>query len=149
LKAHVTFDVTFVVWKIYCCTVVQLLGCDKLYVRLNFLSRFLDKAAIVPPATSDKKGHWRLCTVSQVEEVKKLLCLCPVWASMVVFFMATAQMSSTLIEQGTAMDNRVGPFTVPPASMASFDVLVLIPVYDVVLVPPVVELDQTQSGCTT
>jgi peptide/histidine transporter 3/4 len=98
----------------------------------------LDKAAIVPPPTSGKKGQWRLCTVSQVEEVKKLLRLCPVWASLVVFFMATAQMSSTLIEQGTAMDNRVGPFAVPPASMASFDVLamlVLIPVYDAVLVP--------------
>jgi peptide/histidine transporter 3/4 len=76
--------------------------------------------------------------VSQVEEVKKLLRLCPVWASLVVFFMATSQMSSTLIEQGMAMDNRVGPFAVPPASMASFDVLatlVLIPVYDAVLVP--------------
>ena len=36
------------------------------------------------------------------------------------------------------MDNRVGSFAVPPASMATFDVLatlVLIPVYDAALVP--------------
>uniref|UniRef100_A0A453A7N7 Peptide transporter PTR2 n=1 Tax=Aegilops tauschii subsp. strangulata TaxID=200361 RepID=A0A453A7N7_AEGTS len=104
--------------------------------------RFLDKAAIVSPSTQEKKGTatspWRLCALSHVEEVKMLLRLCPAWASLVVFFMITAQMSSTVIEQGMAMDNRVGSFTVPPASLASFNVvttLVLIPIYDVVLVP--------------
>ncbi|XBI50992.1 hypothetical protein VPH35_033585 [Triticum aestivum] len=104
--------------------------------------RFLDKAAIVSPSTQEKKGTatspWRLCALSHVEEVKMLLRLCPAWASLVVFFMITAQMSSTVIEQGMAMDNRVWSFTVPPASLASFNVvttLVLIPIYDVVLVP--------------
>uniref|UniRef100_A0A8I6WFN1 Uncharacterized protein n=3 Tax=Hordeum vulgare TaxID=4513 RepID=A0A8I6WFN1_HORVV len=104
--------------------------------------RFLDKAAIVPPLTLEKKdvhvSPWRLCPLSHVEEVKMLFRLCPAWVSIVVFFMITAQMSSTLIEQGMAMDNRVGPFTVPPASVAGFEVvttLVLIPVYDAALVP--------------
>ncbi|XP_048554025.1 protein NRT1/ PTR FAMILY 8.5-like [Triticum urartu] len=104
--------------------------------------RFLDKAAIVSPSTQEKKGvatsPWRLCTLSHVEEVKMLLRLCPAWASLLVFFMITAQMSSTVIEQGMAMDNCVGSFAVPPASLASFNVvttLVLIPIYDVVLVP--------------
>ncbi|KAG2550036.1 protein NRT1/ PTR FAMILY 8.3-like isoform X2 [Panicum virgatum] len=101
--------------------------------------RFFDKAAIVVPSTGEKgtaaaTSPWRLCTASQVEELKML----PVWASMVLVFAATAQMSSTLIEQGAAMDNRVGPFAVPPASLATFDVIsvmVCIPVYDAVLVP--------------
>ncbi|CAM0950683.1 unnamed protein product [Alopecurus aequalis] len=107
-------------------------------LKIHHPTRFLDKAAIVPPPTSDKKGQWRLCTVSQVEEVKKLLRLCPVWASLVVFFMATSQTRRWHGEWRMAMDNRVGPFTVPPASMVGFDVfatLVLIPVYDAVLVP--------------
>uniref|UniRef100_A0A0E0EX48 Major facilitator superfamily (MFS) profile domain-containing protein n=1 Tax=Oryza meridionalis TaxID=40149 RepID=A0A0E0EX48_9ORYZ len=103
--------------------------------------RFLDKAAILsdkncPPAAPS--SPWRLCTVSQVEELKMLLRTFPVWASLVGFFMVTAQMTSTLIEQGVAMDGRVGWFTVPPASLATFDVvavLVLIPVYDAALVP--------------
>jgi peptide/histidine transporter 3/4 len=76
--------------------------------------------------------------VSQVEELKMLLRMFPVWASMVLFFAVTAQMSSTLIEQGAAMDTRVGSFTVPPASLATFDVvavMVCIPLYDAVLVP--------------
>ncbi|KAM3192392.1 hypothetical protein ACQJBY_069551 [Aegilops geniculata] len=99
--------------------------------------RFFDKAAIVMPST-EKKGPWRLCTVSQVEELKMLLRMCPVWASTLVFFAVTAQMSSTMIELGMAMDNRVGTFVVPPASLSTFDivsVLVWVPIYDAVLVP--------------
>ncbi|XP_022678548.1 protein NRT1/ PTR FAMILY 8.3 isoform X1 [Setaria italica] len=107
------------------------------------ISRFFDKAAIVAPSTGEKctaarTSPWRLCTPSQVEELKMLLRMLPVWASMVLFFAATAQMSSTLIEQGGVMDNRVGPFTVPPAALATFDVLsvmICIPIYDAVLVP--------------
>ncbi|CAN6324363.1 unnamed protein product [Urochloa humidicola] len=102
--------------------------------------RFFDKAAIVAPSSGDKgtMSPWRLCTVSQVEELKMLLRMFPVWASMVLFFAVTAQMSSTFIEQGSAMDNLVGPFTVPPASLATFDiisVMVFIPIYDAALVP--------------
>lgn len=99
--------------------------------------RFFDKAAIVLPS-SEKKGPWRLCTVSQVEELKMLLRMSPVWASTLVFFAVTAQMSSTMIELGMAMDNRVGTFVVPPASLSTFDivsVLVWVPIYDAVLVP--------------
>uniref|UniRef100_A0A0E0B747 Uncharacterized protein n=2 Tax=Oryza glumipatula TaxID=40148 RepID=A0A0E0B747_9ORYZ len=103
--------------------------------------RFLDKAAI--PSDSDdnspaQPNPWRLCTVSQVEELKMLLRVFPMWASLLVFFVVTAQMSSTLIEQSAAMDGRVGPFTVPPASLATFNVvavLIWVPVYDAVLVP--------------
>ncbi|CAL4915939.1 unnamed protein product [Urochloa decumbens] len=105
--------------------------------------RFFDKAAIVTTSTDEKgvavsESPWKLCTVSQVEELKMLLRMFPVWASMVLFFTATAQMSSTFIEQGAAMDNRVGSFTVPPASLATFDVIsvmICIPIYDAVLVP--------------
>ncbi|OQU92019.1 hypothetical protein SORBI_3001G275800 [Sorghum bicolor] len=105
--------------------------------------RFFDKAAIILPWTGEKgtaapSSPWRLCTVSQVEELKMLLRMLPVWATMVLFFAVTSQMSSTFIEQGAAMDDRVGPFTFPPASLATFEVIsvmVCIPVYDAVLVP--------------
>ncbi|CAN6305662.1 unnamed protein product [Urochloa humidicola] len=105
--------------------------------------RFFDKAAIVARSIDEKgaavsESPWILCPVSQVEELKMLLRMFPIWASMVLFFTATAQMSSTFIEQGAAMDNRVGRFTIPPASLATFDVIsvmICIPVYDAVLVP--------------
>ncbi|KAF0929681.1 hypothetical protein E2562_023029 [Oryza meyeriana var. granulata] len=108
--------------------------------------RFFDKAAIVVAPSNGEKGTmaaapvspWRQCTVTQVEELKMLLRMCPVWASMAIFFAVSSQMSSTLVEQGMAMDNRVGPFAVPPASLSTFHsvgVLILIPVYDAAVVP--------------
>jgi peptide/histidine transporter 3/4 len=112
--------------------------------------RFFDKAAIVLPS-SEKKGPWRLCTVSQVEELKMLLRMAPVWASLLIFFAVTAQMSSTLVEQGVVMDNRVGAFTMPPAAMSTFDiatVLVCVPVYDAVLVPLARRVTGEERGLT-
>lgn len=102
--------------------------------------RFFDKAAIITgeKGAAAPTSPWRLCTVSQVEELKMLLRLLPVWASMVLFFAVSAQTVTTFIEQARVMDNRIGPFIIPPASIATFDVIsvmVCVPVYDAVLVP--------------
>ncbi|KAG0549958.1 hypothetical protein BDA96_01G298600 [Sorghum bicolor] len=104
--------------------------------------RFFDKAAIVS-APSDNEStvplcSWRLCTVTQVEELKMLLRMSPIWASFVIVYMVDAQMPSTLVEQGMFMDNRVGSFTIPPASMSVVGViscLVWVPIYEMALVP--------------
>ncbi|CAM0875447.1 unnamed protein product [Alopecurus aequalis] len=105
--------------------------------------RFLDKAAIVLPSLDKKctmlpKCSWSLCTVTQVEELKTLLRMFPVWASFVIFYAVAGQMSSTLIEQGMVMDNRVGPFAIPPASLSIVGVLsslIWVYIYETVLVP--------------
>jgi peptide/histidine transporter 3/4 len=89
--------------------------------------------------------------VSQVEELKMLLRMAPIWASLLVFFAVTGQMSSTLVEQGVVMDNRVGAFTVPPAAMSTFNiatVLVCLPVYDAVLVPLTRRVTGEERGLT-
>lgn len=105
--------------------------------------RFLDKAAIVLPPSAKTlmvppMCPWRLCTVTQVEELKILLRMFPVWASFVIFYAVAGQTTSTFIEQGMVMDNRVGPFAIPPASLSIisvFSVLIWVPVYETVLVP--------------
>ncbi|XP_037462531.1 protein NRT1/ PTR FAMILY 8.3-like [Triticum dicoccoides] len=105
--------------------------------------RFLDKAAMMLPHSDKTRvapptSSWRLCTVTQVEELKILLRMFPVWASFVIFHAVTGQLSSTFIEQGMVMDNRVGGFAIPPASLSIFgvfSVLVWVPVYETVLVP--------------
>lgn len=106
--------------------------------------RFFDKAAVVPPPSSSSKGvpapvsPWRLCTVTQVEELKMLLRMSPIWLSLVLFFSVSSQMTTTLLEQGMAMDNHVGGFVIPPASLSTFHVIAVltcIPAYDAVLVP--------------
>ncbi|PIA32686.1 hypothetical protein AQUCO_04400110v1 [Aquilegia coerulea] len=90
--------------------------------------KFLDRAAYV---TSDdfgqeNKNHpspWRLCTVTQVEEVKCILRLLPIWLCTILYSVVFTQMASLFVEQGAAMNTTVGHFRVPPAGMSAFDIL--------------------------
>ncbi|RCV45739.1 hypothetical protein SEVIR_9G480900v4 [Setaria viridis] len=112
--------------------------------------RFLDKAAVISstedPSDSDP---WRLCTVTQVEELKVIIGMLPIWATGIVFFAVLAQFSSTFLEQGRTMNKHLGAFAIPPASLASFDavsVLIWVPVYDRVLVPVARRLTANARG---
>lgn len=81
---------------------------------------------------------WRLCTVTQVEELKILVRMLPIWATGIVFSSVYAQMSSMFVEQGMVMDTKLGSFTIPPASLSAFDtisVIILVPIYDRFIVP--------------
>jgi hypothetical protein len=90
---------------------------------------FLDKAAVVAESdleevTNDAaaagSSSWRLCTVTQVEELKILLRLLPIWATSIVLSAAYAQLNTTFVQQGGVMDMRVMSLTVPAASMVSW-----------------------------
>ncbi|KAJ4974738.1 hypothetical protein NE237_007912 [Protea cynaroides] len=103
--------------------------------------KFLDKAASVSDVDV-KQGNfsnpWRLCTVTQVEELKILMRMIPIWSTGIVFFSVYAQMSTLFVEQGMVMDTSIGSFTIPPASLLTFDiisVIVWVPMYDRFLVP--------------
>ncbi|XP_042413466.1 protein NRT1/ PTR FAMILY 8.3-like isoform X1 [Zingiber officinale] len=103
--------------------------------------RFLDKAATVTEAdtnTGSFSNPWRLCTVTQVEELKILVRMFPIWATIIVFAAVYAQTSTMFVEQGMTMDTKIGSFTIPPASLSTFDVtsvIIWVPVYDSILVP--------------
>ncbi|KAG9452440.1 hypothetical protein H6P81_005344 [Aristolochia fimbriata] len=93
--------------------------------------KFLDRAAIVAnegevildPSNNQIRNPWRLCTVTQVEEVKCVLRLLPIWVCIVFYSTVFMLMLSLFLEQGASMDNRVGSFRMPPASMTVFDIL--------------------------
>lgn len=88
--------------------------------------------------TGNYSNPWRLCTVTQVEELKILIRMFPIWATGIVFSAVYAQMSTMFVEQGMTMDTTVGSFTIPPASLSTFDVLsviIWVPLYDSILVP--------------
>ncbi|KAF9597109.1 hypothetical protein IFM89_015938 [Coptis chinensis] len=114
--------------------------------------RFLDKAAVVSDLeikSGDFSNSWRLCTVTQVEELKILIRIIPIWATTIVFFAVYAQMSTMFVEQGLVMDTTIGSFTIPAASLSSFDVIsviVWVPIYDRVLVPVVRKLTGEERG---
>ncbi|RLN04722.1 protein NRT1/ PTR FAMILY 8.1-like isoform X1 [Panicum miliaceum] len=100
--------------------------------------RFLDKAAVETAADKARPSPWRLCTVTQVEELKCVLRLLPVWASGIIFAAAYTQMTTTFILQGDTMDPYVGGFRVPAAVLSVFDtlsVMLWVPLYDRVIVP--------------
>uniref|UniRef100_A0A0D9UWM0 Major facilitator superfamily (MFS) profile domain-containing protein n=1 Tax=Leersia perrieri TaxID=77586 RepID=A0A0D9UWM0_9ORYZ len=100
----------------------------------------LDKAAVVTPEDeSERKSPWRLCTVTQVEELKSVVRLLPIWASGIVFATVYSQMSTMFVLQGNTLDASMGPhFSIPAASLSIFDtlsVIVWVPVYDRLIVP--------------
>ncbi|KAK3157492.1 hypothetical protein QOZ80_2AG0123260 [Eleusine coracana subsp. coracana] len=116
---------------------------------------FLDKAAVVSSGkavTEEAASPWNLCTVTQVEEVKMLLRLCSVWPTVIFFFAVTTQMSTTFLEQGKAMDNRIiGTLSVPPAIVSSIEVvsvLLCIPAYEAVLLPLACRITGKERGIT-
>ncbi|XP_071735747.1 protein NRT1/ PTR FAMILY 8.3-like [Rutidosis leptorrhynchoides] len=102
---------------------------------------YLDKAAVVSPTEIENgtfSDSWKLCTVTQVEELKILIRMFPIWATGIVFSAVYAQMSTMFVEQGMAMDTTIGSFTIPAATLATFDVISVIfwvPVYDRLIVP--------------
>lgn len=88
----------------------------------------MDRAAYI---TANELSHvdkevrnpWQLCTVTQVEEVKCILRLLPIWLCTILYSVVFTQMASLFVEQGAAMRTTVASFHIPPASMSSFDIL--------------------------
>lgn len=90
--------------------------------------KFLDRAAFITSRDSESEKQrannpWRLCPISQVEEVKCILRLLPIWLCTIIYSVVFTQMASLFVEQGTAMKTTISNFKIPPASMSSFDIL--------------------------
>jgi peptide/histidine transporter 3/4 len=60
-------------------------------------------------------------TVTQVEEVKFILRILPIWIASIIFSAIYTQMLTLFIEQGATMDTRIGNVHIPPASISLFD----------------------------
>ncbi|GMH24452.1 hypothetical protein Nepgr_026295 [Nepenthes gracilis] len=101
--------------------------------------RFLDKACIKGEGVNKEEGPWRLCTVTQVEQVKILISLLPIFACTIVFNTILAQLQTFSVQQGAQMNTRLTKsFSIPPASLQSIPyilLLILVPLYDKLFVP--------------
>ncbi|CAL1392073.1 unnamed protein product [Linum trigynum] len=119
----------------------------------------LDKAAIVTgrdefnPEGSPKQP-WRLCSVQQVEEVKCVVRIIPVWSTAIVFHIAIMQQQTYGVFQALQSDRRLstsGTFRVPAATYIIFTMLALtlwIPVYDRIIVPYLEKITGKEGGIT-
>ncbi|XP_008794846.2 protein NRT1/ PTR FAMILY 6.3-like [Phoenix dactylifera] len=100
--------------------------------------RFLDHAAIIVSSTTEE-SKWQLSTLTDVEEVKIVIRMLPIWATTIIFWTVYAQMSTFSVAQATTMDRRIGPsFQIPPGSLTAFfvgSILLTIAFYDRIIVP--------------
>ncbi|XP_023539304.1 protein NRT1/ PTR FAMILY 8.1-like [Cucurbita pepo subsp. pepo] len=116
--------------------------------------KFLDKACVLRESDGMKgQGNaWILCTVTQVEELKSIIRLLPVWACGIVFSAVYSQMSTMFVLQGNIMDQHIGAsFKIPSASLSIFDTLSVLfwaPVYDRLIVPMAKKFTNNERGFT-
>ncbi|CAL4996804.1 unnamed protein product [Urochloa decumbens] len=113
--------------------------------------RFLDHAAInEDPASEPSK--WRLATLTDVEEVKTVVRMLPIWATTIMFWTVYAQMTTFSVSQATTMDRHIGPsFQIPAGSLTVFfvgSILLTVPIYDRLVVPVSRRLTGNPHGLT-
>ncbi|KAI4303889.1 hypothetical protein MLD38_039473 [Melastoma candidum] len=90
------------------------------------------------------------CTTFQVESVKGVLGILPIFMSTVMLNCCLAQLSTFSVQQAATMNTRLG-FTVPPASLPVFPVLfimILAPTYNHVVLPFARRKTGTEMGIT-
>lgn len=85
------------------------------------------------------RNRWKLSTVTEVEEMKAVLRLVPVWASSIFFNTIYSQAGTLLVEEGAIMNTSIaGGLTMEPATMNLFNILVVVlvaPLYNATVVP--------------
>ncbi|KAH7280524.1 hypothetical protein KP509_36G001000 [Ceratopteris richardii] len=113
----------------------------------------LDKAAVITEEEKICASKWSLCPVTQVEEVKMLIRMLPIWASTAFVWTALTQMETFAVLEAATLDGHIGKhFKFPPASLSVFElvnVLLILPVYDRFLVPFMRKVTGHEQGIRT
>ncbi|CAD5335654.1 unnamed protein product [Arabidopsis thaliana] len=119
---------------------------------------FLDKAAILTPEDKlqpDGKpaDPWKLCTMQQVEEVKCIVRVLPIWFASSIYYLTITQQMTYPVFQALQSDRRLGSggFVIPAATYVVFlmtGMTVFIVVYDRVLVPTMRRITGLDTGIT-
>ncbi|KAF3448369.1 hypothetical protein FNV43_RR09082 [Rhamnella rubrinervis] len=119
--------------------------------------RFLDKAAIKDSDTATITrttliNKWSLSTLTDVEEVKIVFRMLPIWATTIIFWTIYAQMTTFSVSQATTMDRHIGNnFQIPAASLTVFfvgSILLTVPIYDRIVIPAARKLLKNPQGLT-
>lgn len=122
----------------------------------KFVSRFLDKAAIrtaedqINPNGS-QSNPWQLCSMQQIEEVKCILRVLPIWAASILYQVGEKQ--QYIVFQAMQSDRRLAStnFQIPPATYSVFTMLTLtiwLPIYDRIIVPSLRRITKKEGGIT-
>ncbi|XP_010545694.1 PREDICTED: protein NRT1/ PTR FAMILY 1.2-like [Tarenaya hassleriana] len=108
--------------------------------------RFLNKACVIRSREEEigsdgfALNPWRLCTTDQVEELKALIKVIPIWSTGIMMSINTSQNSFQLI-QANSMDRRLSQsssFQIPGGSFGLFTIIALamwVVLYDRAILP--------------
>ncbi|KAF7836414.1 protein NRT1/ PTR FAMILY 5.10-like [Senna tora] len=111
--------------------------------------KFLNKALFV---TNDSKQNEANCNLIEVEEAKAVLRLLPIWATSLVYGLASAQVPTFFTKQGLTMDrNILLGFQIPPASLQFIipcAIILFTPFYDFIFVPLARSITNKPFGIT-
>ncbi|KAJ4890388.1 Protein NRT1/ PTR FAMILY 2.10 [Raphanus sativus] len=120
--------------------------------------RFLDKAAIMTPedklnSDGTASDAWKLCTMQQVEEVKCIIRVIPIWFACAIYYLAISMQMTYPVFQAQQSDRRLGSggFKIPAATYVVFlmtGMTVFIIIYDRVLVPSLKRVTGLDTGIT-
>lgn len=115
----------------------------------------MNKAAVIEKNEIEPDGScinpWRLCSIQQVEQVKCLMNIVPVWASAVIGFLPM-QVGTFVVGQAMRMDRHLGPiFEIPIPSVGVLSLIamaIFLPIYDCFLVPKLEKITKREGGIT-
>lgn len=118
--------------------------------------RFLNRACVIrnPEKDLNPDGSisdpWNLCTVQQVENLKSLIKVLPIWSTSIMIAVTISQHSFYVLQAITMDRSLLGSrFKIPPASFTAFGVLTLgiwIAIYDRVIVPCLSKYTKNKRG---
>ncbi|GAA0166517.1 transporter [Lithospermum erythrorhizon] len=120
--------------------------------------RCLDKAAILDDhaaaheSSHNRKNPWIVSSVTEVEEVKMVFKLMPIWSTCILFWTVYSQMNTFTIEQATFMNRKVGSFEIPAGSFSVFlfiTILLFTSLNERVFVPIARKITKTPQGITS
>ncbi|XP_017981444.1 PREDICTED: protein NRT1/ PTR FAMILY 1.1 [Theobroma cacao] len=121
--------------------------------------RFLNKACVIrnPEKDLDLDGWaidpWNLCTVREVEELKALIKVLPIWSTGIMIATTISQHSFPVL-QATVMDRHLfaAGFQIPAGSFGVFAMITLtiwVAVYDRIIVPLLAKFTKRSRGLTS
>ncbi|XP_024030021.1 protein NRT1/ PTR FAMILY 5.5 isoform X2 [Morus notabilis] len=80
--------------------------------------RCLDKAAIL--LTDQQQNRWKLCTVTEVEETKSILCMIPMCTTFFILGVVYSIGNTYFLEQANHMNRKLGRLSVPLTILVFF-----------------------------
>ncbi|KAL8196504.1 hypothetical protein R6Q57_024799 [Mikania cordata] len=107
--------------------------------------KFLNNAAVNKPAYDFLNN----CSIKQVEDVKIILQLLPIFGCTIMLNCCIAQLFTFSIQQAASMNTKIGSLNVPPASLPAFPVIFIIflaPLYDHIIIPVARKVTKSEMG---